>query len=162
MADEFDLEEARKRIGEESEPWPYEVTTTSVRMYARAIGYTDRVFYDEEEAKRRGYSGLPVPPGYLGTPVFDPERSDATFGFPRGQGPRVTGLPSRGLLDGGTQTEYVGDWICSGDKLEVTQRLADITTRQGALGNMVFVTSEAIYKRSGEVVAKQRLTSIHY
>lgn len=161
MADEFDLEKARQQIGQESEPWPYEVTTTSVRMYARAIGYSDRVFYDEEEAKRRGYRGLPVPPGYLGTPVFDPERSDPTFGFPRGQGPRLE-LPTKGLLDGGTQTEYSGDWICSGDKLEVTQKLADVTQRQGGLGNMVFVTNEAVYKRNGEVVARQRLTSIHY
>ena len=161
MAEEFDLEKARQQIGQESEPWPYEVTTTSVRMYARAIGYTDRVFYDEEEAKRRGYRGLPVPPGYLGTPVFDPERSDPTFGFPRGQGPRLD-LPTKGLLDGGTQTEYTGEWICSGDKLEVTQKLADVTQRQGGLGNMVFVTNEAVYKRNGEVVARQRLTSIHY
>jgi hypothetical protein len=161
LADEFDLEKARQQIGQESEPWPYEVTTTGVRMYARAIGYTDRVFYDQEEAKRRGFRGLPVPPGYLGTPVFDPERSDPTFGFPRGQGPRLD-LPTRGLLDGGTQTEYSGDWICSGDKLEVTQRLADVTQRQGGLGNMVFVTNEAVYKRNGEVVARQRLTSIHY
>ncbi|HET9201386.1 MAG TPA: MaoC family dehydratase N-terminal domain-containing protein [Dehalococcoidia bacterium] len=161
MADEFDLEKARQQIGQESESWPYEVTTTSVRMYARAIGYSDRVFYDEEEAKRRGYRGLPVPPGYLGTPVFDPERSDPTFGFPRGQGPRLE-LPTKGLLDGGTQTEYSGDWICSGDKLEVTQKLADVTQRQGGLGNMVFVTNEAVYKRNGEVVARQRLTSIHY
>jgi hypothetical protein len=161
LADEFDLEKARQQIGTESEPWPYEVTTTSVRMYARAIGYTDRVFYDEEEAKRRGYRGLPVPPGYLGTPIFDPERSDPTFGFPRGQGPRLE-LPTKGLLDGGTRTEYSGDWICSGDKLEVTQRLSDVTQRQGGLGNMVFVTNEAIYKRNGEVVARQSLTSIHY
>lgn len=162
MAEEFNLEEARKNIGQESDPWPYEVTTTSVRMYARAIGYTDRVFYDEEEAKRRGFRGLPVPPGYLGTPVFDPERSDPTFGFPRGTGPRVANVPSRGLLDGGTQTEYTGDWICSGDRLEVTNRLADVTQREGAMGNMVFVTQEAIYKRNGEVVATQKLTSIHY
>jgi hypothetical protein len=27
---------------------------------------------------------------------------------------------------------------------------------------MVFVTNEAVYKRNGEVVARQRLTSIHY
>ncbi|MEX2238672.1 MAG: MaoC family dehydratase N-terminal domain-containing protein [Dehalococcoidia bacterium] len=161
MADEFDIDEARKMVGQESEPWPYEVTTTSVRMYARAIGYSDKVFYDIDEAKRRGYRGLPVPPGYLGTPIFDPERSDPTFGFPRGQGPRLN-LPLKGLLDGGTSTEYSGDWICSGDTLEVTQRLADISQKQGALGNMVFVTNEAVYKRDGEVVAQQRLTSIHY
>lgn len=161
MADDFNLDEARKQVGQESEAWPYEVTNTSVRMYARAIGYSDRVFYDEGEAKRRGYRGLPAPPGYLGTPVFDPERSDPTFGFPRGQGPRLNGLPPN-LLDGGTQTEYEGDWICSGDTLEVTQKLSDVSERQGALGRMIFVTSEALYKREGEVVARQRLTTIHY
>ncbi|MHB8576991.1 MAG: FAS1-like dehydratase domain-containing protein, partial [Dehalococcoidia bacterium] len=62
-------QEMRDAIGVESEPSTSEIDKTSVRMFARAVGHTDPVFYDEDEAKRRGYRSLPAPPHYLGTRV---------------------------------------------------------------------------------------------
>src|SRR5499427_1646801 len=79
MAKEFELtDDMRKAIGSASPPWTYEVTTTSVRAFARGVGYTDPVYFDVEAAKRAGYRNLPAPPTYLGTPVFVPGRSDDT------------------------------------------------------------------------------------
>jgi hydroxyacyl-ACP dehydratase HTD2-like protein with hotdog domain len=155
--------EMRSQIGKESEPWTYEVTTTSVRMYARGIGSTDPIHYDVDYAKSKGFRSIVAPAGYLGTPVYSPTTNDPTFGFPRrGGGPRLN-VPTKGLLDGGTETEYL-DVICAGDTLEETSHLADIKVRNGAMGEMVFVTNESVYKNkeSGKVVAKQRLTSIHF
>jgi hydroxyacyl-ACP dehydratase HTD2-like protein with hotdog domain len=156
-------DEMRAQIGKESEPWTYEVTTTSVRMYARGVGSEDPVHYDVDYAKSLGFRSIVAPAGYLGTPVFSPTTNDGTFGFPRrGGGPRLS-VPTKGLLDGGTETEYL-DVICAGDVLEETSHLADIKVRDGAMGQMVFVTNESVYKdkSSGKVVAKQRLTSIHF
>ena len=66
MANEFELtEEMKAQIGKESPTWTYEVTTTSVRAFARGVGYTDPVFYDIEAAKKAGYRSLPAPPTYL-------------------------------------------------------------------------------------------------
>ena len=50
-----------------------------------------------------------------------------------------------------------------GDVLEETSHLADLKLRENPRGKMLFVTNEAVYKNkaSGQVVAKQRLTSIH-
>src|SRR5437588_12854600 len=73
-------QEMRDAIGVEADPWTVEVDKTAVRMFARAVGHTDPVFYDEEEAKRRGFRSLPAPPAYLGTAPFDPVTSDPTFG----------------------------------------------------------------------------------
>ena len=61
MAKEFTLtDDMRAQIGRESPPWTTEVTTTSVRAFARGVGYTDPVYFDVDGARRRR---LPQPAG---------------------------------------------------------------------------------------------------
>ena len=135
MAESFEItDEMRSLIGVESEPWTYEVTTTSVRAFARGVGYTDPVYFDEAAARAAGYRSLPAPPTYLGTAVFIPGKSNDTFSGPRASGPTLNhGLP--GLLDGGTETVYERP-IVAGDVLSVTSKLADLETRRPrALGH---------------------------
>ena len=164
MAEHFEITEAmRALIGKESSPWTYEVTTTSVRAFARGVGYTDPVYYDVEAARRAGYRSLPAPPTYLGTPVFIPGRSSDTFSTPSEGMPRLDhGLP--GLLDGGVETEYFAD-ICAGDTLTAVTRLADLQTRPSkALGTMLIATVETTFTdaATGNVVAIQRGQAIYY
>jgi len=164
LADEFEItDEMRAQIGVESEPWTYEVTTTSVRMYARGIASEDPIHYDVDFAKSQGFRSIVAPMGYLGTPVYKPGDNDPTFGFPRRAGGPRLNIPMKGLLDGGTETEYL-DYICAGDVLVETSHLADLKLRDSARGKMLFITNESVYKNkeTGKVVAKQRLTSIHY
>lgn len=88
MADRIEITDQMKaQIGKESSPWTYEVTTTSVRAFARGVGYADPVYFDVEAATKAGYRSLPTPPTYLGTPVFIPGKSDDTFSGPVGSGP---------------------------------------------------------------------------
>jgi hypothetical protein len=139
----FELtEEIRARIGVESEPWVYEVTTTGIRAFARGVGYSDPVYYDIEAARAAGYEALPAPPCYVGTPVYVPGRSDETFSVPTGTGPR----PRFGLehvLDGGTEVTYERPLV-AGDILTVTDRLVDLQVKESkTLGSMVIVRSEA-------------------
>lgn len=163
MAEHFELTEAmRAQIGQESPPWTYEVTTTSVRAFARGVGYTDPVYYDVDAARKAGYRSLPAPPTYLGTPVFIPGRSNDTFSGPMEGNPRVEhGLT--GLLDGGTETEYY-EQICAGDTLTAVQRLAALDVRTSKnLGQMLIVTSETRYtNQDGKLVALQRGQAIFY
>ena len=161
MADEFEItDDMRAQFGVDSEPWTYEVTTTSVRMYARGIGSEDPIHYDVDFAKSQGFRSIV---GYLGTPVYVPGQNDPTFGFPRRAGGPRLNIPFKGLLDGGTETEYL-DVICAGDVLVETSHLADLNLRDSSRGKMLFITNESVYrnKATGQVVAKQRLTSIHY
>ena len=152
----------RAQIGVESEPWTVEVDKTSVRMFARSVGYTDPLFYDEAFAKSKGYRSLPAPPHYLGTPVYNPATADPTFGGPRGGGPggRVRHNLKR-VLNGGTDIEYL-DTICAGDVLTATSKISDLVERQGSLGTMLITTTETTYRRDGKVVAIQRGTGIQY
>ncbi len=164
MAEQFEItDEMRAVIGRESPPWTLEVTTTSVRAFARGVGYTDPVYYDVEAARKAGYPSLPAPPSYLGTPVFIPGLSSDTFSGPVQGQPRVQhGLP--GLLDGGTEIEYFGP-ICAGDTLSVVSKIAELETRRSrSLGTMLIVTTESAYTHvdTGQRVATQRSQAIFY
>ena len=164
MAEDFEITDAmRAHIGAESPPWPFEVTTTSVRSFARGVGYTDPVYFDVEAARAAGYRDLPAPPTYLGTPVFIPGQSSDTFSHPSQGLPNIDhGLT--GLLDGGTETEYY-DTICAGDTLIAVQKLIDLQTRSsGSLGKMLVTTAETRFtnKETGKVVALQRGQVLYY
>jgi hypothetical protein len=147
-------------VGVESEPWTLEVDKLQIRLFARAIGYTDPVFYDEAFAQSKGYRSLPCPPHYLGTPIFDPATSDPTFGSPRGRRPSLEHGLKR-VLNGGTEIEML-DTICAGDTLTATSKIASLTERRGSLGLMLITTTETTYRCDGKVVAISRGTGINY
>lgn len=163
MAEQFEItDEMRSLIGKKSPPWTYEVTTTSVRAFARGVGYTDPVYFDIAAATKAGYRNLPAPPSYLGTPVFIPGKSDDTFSGPLASGPALShGLVN--VLDGGTETEYF-DTICAGDSLTAVSGLSDLNVRESkSLGKMLIVTNETTYtNQDNKVVAIQRATAIFY
>ena len=147
-------------IGVESEPWTLEVDKLQIRLFARAVGYTDPLFFDEAFAQSRGYRSLPCPPHYLGTPIFDPAISDPTFGSPRGRRPRLEHGLTR-VLNGGTEIEML-DTICAGDTLTATSKIANLAERKGSLGTMLITTTETTYRLDGKVVAISRGTGINY
>jgi hypothetical protein len=157
-------DEMRAAIGVESEPWTVEVDRTSVRMFARAIGYHDPIFYDEAAAKARGYRSLPCPPHFLGTSVFVPSEADPRQPAPRGR--RSFSTPYKRNLNGGTDIEYftegAADAICAGDVLQASSRVAGFAERTGSMGPMLITTAETVYRRDGKVVAISRGTLIAY
>ena len=163
MAENFEItDEMRAVIGVESEPWTHEVTTTSVRGFARGVGYQDTTYFVEDEAKAAGYRSLPAPPSYMGTPIFIPGKSNDTFSGPKATGPGLKhGL--RNVLDGGTETEYFED-ICAGDTLTVTSKIADLSVRESkTTGKMLIVTTETTYlNQDGKVAAVQRGQGLFY
>ena len=148
--------EMRAAIGKEWEPVTVEVDKTAVRMFARAVGYTDLIYYDEEYAKSKGYRSLPCPMGFVGHPIHRPDRSSR----PAYVMPFKTSY--KRVLNGGTDFEYY-EPICAGDVLTATTKVVDMTERTGGMGPMLFITSDTIYKnQQGRAVAKFRGTLIQY
>ena len=151
-------EEMQEAIGKESEPTTLEVEKTGCRMFARAVGHTDAIFYDEDEAKRRGYRSIVAPPGFLGTPAFRPGGAGARRG-PAGAG---FSIPYKRVLNGGTEYEYL-DTVCAGDVLTSRTKITSFNERKGSIGPMLITTRETTYtNQDGKVVAKMYGTTIQY
>jgi hypothetical protein len=154
MAADFELTDAmRAVIGVESSPWPVEVTTTSVRAYARGVGYTDLVYFDEAQAAKAGYAALPMPATFPGTPVFIPGQSNYTFSSPPTDGPSLNhGL--KNVLDGGTEVIYERPLV-AGDRLNMTTTVTNLEVKESkGLGKMLIITNEQTYRdaKSNELV----------
>lgn len=142
-------------IGNAWPPVVYEVDRTGIRMWARAVGLEDPVYYDENMARKRGFERLPAPPGFVGLPRRQP-------------GDPEPGPPIRGLhpelhrsLNGGTEFEYRSP-ILAGDELVATTTITDIKERSGSIGKMLLITRETTYRRSDENVASMRATVVNY
>jgi hypothetical protein len=155
MAEALITPELRAMIGKEWPPVTYEVDRTGIRMWAKAVGLEDPVYYDETTASERGFERLPAPPGFVGLPRTRP-------------GDPVPGPPIRGLhpelqrsLNGGTEFEYRSP-ILAGDELVATTTITDIKERSGSIGKMLLITRETTYRRSDENVASMRATVINY
>lgn len=146
----------REIIGKESEPVPHEVDNTGCRQFARAVGYTDPVFFDEGYARSKGYRGILAPPGFLGHPIVIPAR-------PAPESPyQQLDIPYKRVLNGGTDTEYLAD-ICAGDALTATTKITDLTEREGRMGPMLIVSQETTFRnQDGDVVAIMRGAAIRY
>ncbi len=151
-------DEMRAAIGKESDPTVMEVDKTMCRLFARAVGHTDLIFYDEAVARQRGYRSVVAPPGFLGTPVYQP-RGPQIEGEMMGRG---FATPYRRVLNGGTEYEYF-DTICAGDTLTVRSKISGFSERSGSLGPMLITNRETTYtNQDGKVVAKMYGTVIQY
>jgi len=149
-------DEMRKRIGVESEPVTYEIDNTGCRQFARSVGYTDPVFFDEAAAKAKGHRGILAPAGFLGHPVVLP-----------GQPARVAevfrlDIPYKRVLNGGTDVEYLQE-VCAGDRLTAATKITALDEREGKLGPMLVISTETTFRNErGETVAIQRGGAIRY
>ena len=158
-------DEMKASIGREGPASRSEVDRTGIRMFARSVGHTDPIFYDEEAAKARGYRSLVCPPGYTGTPAFNPARMGAAMAAMGG------GMPGGGagggrrmrVLNGGTEYEYTGIPICAGDVLTSVGKTVSIEQVASSLGQMVITRRESTYtNQNGEVVCRSYGTSLNY
>lgn len=147
--------EMKAAIGREGDPVVYEVTTLGIRTFARAVGYTNPVYFDAAAAQAKGHRDLLAPPGYYGMPIYSPtavvEDLD-TFGaaFTR-------------RLNGGTEVEPVED-VYPGDVLEARTRITDLQLRPSRLGQMLVRVSETVFTRrsDGVIVGRLRNTGLRY
>jgi hypothetical protein len=153
-------DEMRALVGAEGTPMALEVEKTNCRMFARAVGHTDPIYYDEAKAKARGYRGIVAPPGFMGTPAYNPSAAP--------QGPttnRGYSIPYKRVLNGGTDYEYFpeNDTICAGDTITAVGKISGFEETTGSLGPMLITRRETTYtNQHGKVVAKMYGTTIQY
>ena len=131
-------------VGREGPPATIHVDRSRIRQFARSVGLTDPAYFDEAEAKRRGYPSLIAPP---------------TLPIALGQDaePGAGSLPQvnwdvRKLLHEGTEIVYDRP-IFAGDVLTMKGQLKSIGTREGKSGVRTIYTMEnAFYDPQGKRV----------
>jgi acyl dehydratase len=132
-------------VGKESAPATIRVDRARIRQFARSVGLTDPVYFDEEAAKRAGHPGLVAPPTFpvaLGVDDTDPGG---------GEMERLK-YDVRKLLHEGNEIVYERP-IFAGDVLTRKSMLKSITTREGKSGvRTVFTMEIAYYDPSGKRV----------
>ena len=102
-----------------------------------------------------------APPGFLGTPVFQP----GAAGVPGEMAGRRFSVPYKRVLNGGTDYEYfpAEDVICAGDTITARGKIAGFEETEGSLGPMLITRRETTYtNQNGKVVAKMYGTGIQY
>ena len=148
--------EMKAAIGREGPPVTYEVTTLGIRTFARAVGYTNPVYFDAATARAKGHRDLLAPPGYYGMPVYQPNAPAAAA---------VEGFDSvfTRRLNGGTEVEPEED-VYAGDVLEARTRVTDLSLRPSRLGQMLVRVSETVFTRisDGVVVGRTRAVGLRY
>ncbi|HJM90012.1 MAG TPA: MaoC family dehydratase N-terminal domain-containing protein [Dehalococcoidia bacterium] len=157
MAESVVSDEMRAAVGVETPGAVSEVTTSGIRMFARAVGYTDLIFYDEDAAKAQGHRGLVAPPGYLGTPIYRP----ASAG-PSSPARVQFKTPYKRVLNGGTSYEYVAP-VIAGDVITSASKITEFREREGSRGRMLITYRETTFtNQDNVVVARMRGNGIQY
>jgi acyl dehydratase len=155
VADSVITDAMRAAVGVDGSPSVAEVTTSGIRLFARAVGHVDPIYYNEGAAKQRGFRGLVAPPGYLGTPVFQPGQRD-----PEAGGRFET--PYKRILNGGGSYEFF-EPVVAGDVITSRSRITEFRERDGSIGPMLITYRETVFTRQdGTVVAKMRGNLISY
>ncbi|MEI6136851.1 MAG: MaoC family dehydratase N-terminal domain-containing protein [Chloroflexota bacterium] len=159
MPDSIVTADMQAMIGREVDEGLSEVTTTGCRLFARAVGHTDPIFYDDAAARGRGYRGIVAPPGYLGTSVDHPERpSSGTIPTPITE----MHIPYRRILDAGTSYEYLQP-VVAGDVIASRSQITRYEERIGSIGPMLITYHQTSYTRQdGTMVARMFGHVIHY
>ena len=131
-------------VGKESSPATVRVDKSRIRQFARALGLDDPAYFDEAEAKKRGYPSLIAPPTL-------PIALGQDFEPGGGEMPRIKWNVAT-LLHEGTEIQYDRP-IFAGDVLTCKSQLKSITRREGKSGARVIYTIEqAFYDQQGKRV----------
>lgn len=140
----------RKYIGRESNPLIIDVEKGRLKFFAKSIGETNPIYTDEVAAQAAGYRSLPAPPTFAYS--LDLERANPFDDI------EAMGVNLGHVLHGGQDFIYHAP-ICSGDRISISSRVADIYDRKG--GALEFLVQDyTLTNQNGELVAEMRRTLI--
>lgn len=143
-------EELAGLLGVEQEPLSWEVEKSHIKRFAQVTGHFNKLWQDEEYARKEGYGGILAPPTLPMTwgAVEFVEKLKAAR------------CPLTRLVNAGVEFEYYRP-VVVGDTITTIAKLIDLYEKRGKSGLLLFMTLEVTYKNQrGELVAKRRQTFI--
>ncbi|GAB5459020.1 MAG: MaoC family dehydratase N-terminal domain-containing protein [Henriciella sp.] len=132
----------RECIGQQSEERNLIIEQVPLKLFAKAIGETNPIYFDEGAAKAAGYKNILVPPTYGSCLRFlAPAQSPSADEL---------GLDYKGLLHAEESIEYFAPMF-AGDQITLVTTVQDIYSKKnGALEFLVRVTR--ITNQQGELL----------
>jgi acyl dehydratase len=127
---------------------------TDIRRWVQAMDYPNPIHWDEEFAKKSKFNGIVAPQSF--TVAMD---------YGHGCHPSCVGkVPGTHLIFAGEEWWYYGVPIRPGDKLTQQRTFAGYkVTETSFAGPTMFADGDTIHRnQNGEMVAKERATSIRY
>ena len=130
------------------------ITLNDIRRWAQGMQNPNPLYYDEAYAKQSGVGGIVAPQSFTVC---------TTVGH--GAQPAIQGnVPGSHMLFGGDEWWFYGPRIRPGDKIRCDRMLIDYkVTHTKFAGPTMFSRGDTTYvNQHGEIVGKQRSTSIRY
>jgi len=144
------INELKKKIGLILEPMIYEVGRGEIRRFIEAVEDDNRLYFDEEYARKTRYGGIVAPPGFFGLPLGEVPGIGIHLDMGILLAPFSKNLPGwvdimESAVNGSTEFEFFKP-VRPGDVLLTYYRVIDIKEKEGKLGQMVIFTFEQTFK----------------
>lgn len=111
-------------LGCEFDPYIFEIDKSQLRLFAKSIGETRPIYFEEAAAKAAGFRSLPAPPTFAFTIAMNPARQFDTL--------ETLSIPIDSVLHAEQAFEYHG-LMCAGDRIGVARRFTTyFEKKQGA------------------------------
>jgi acyl dehydratase len=136
----------RSVVGKSYASFSVEVEKGRLKAFARAIGETNPIHFDEAAARAAGYRGLVAPPTFAWAIIMDADQGFAVHAD--------FGIPKARTVHGEQGFVYHRD-IFAGDVISGHQRIVDFAEKKG--GALQFITTEIpLLNQLGEAVCDLR------
>lgn len=141
----------RKFIGLTSGPRVVDVEKGQVAFFARTIGETDPIYFDEEAARAKGYRTIPSPPTFgFSLKLFAPaEELDWS----------VLGVNIEKILHG-EETFFYHAPIYVGDRVTLNTKISDIYDKKGGALEFVVQDTTAVNQHGTLVLESQTVAIV--
>ena len=136
----------RKHVGRTLPRAVLEVEAGRLRFFAKAIGESDPIYFEEPAALAAGYPSLPAPPTFIFAAMLD--------GGTMARALFEMGVDVRRVLHGEQGFTYHAP-ICAGDTITVETRISDIYEKSGGALEFIALNSAAS-RQDGSLAAEMR------
>ncbi|MGB1885591.1 MAG: MaoC family dehydratase N-terminal domain-containing protein [Gammaproteobacteria bacterium] len=134
---------SKASIGYRTPEFDVEIEKGRLRLFAKAIGETNPVYSDEEQAKAAGYRSLPVPPTFFF--CLEMEREDPYEWF------SDLNIPLGKVLHAEQAFKY-HHTVCAGDTVHFSGEIVDIYHKKG--GRLEFLVHRNFVSCEGKAVGE--------
>jgi acyl dehydratase len=140
----------KSHIGLVSESHSVEVEKGRLKFFAKSIGETNPIYFDEAAARAAGYQSIPAPPTFLFSLDFEQENPFAVL--------EALEIQLGKVLHAEQSFTYFAS-VCAGDTVTIQSKVTDIYDKKS--GALEFVVQEfTVTNQDNTLVAKMQRTIV--